>query len=107
MQDLFWTAIRIPAVIDPNSEYGVMYERFEQPTELVNSDGVKFSLFVTSVDSPIDAIYPVLTEDKTTEDVFTEILAHLTDEVKSVVLTKGLASQLYNEFVAPTLIEEI
>ena len=62
MNDLFWTAIRIPAVIDPLSEYGIMQARFPQHTVLTNSEGETFGLICTSVDNPIDVIYPVLTE---------------------------------------------
>ena len=103
MNDLFWTAIKIPAVIGPLSEYGRMFARFPKHTVLTNSDGVEFALFVTSVKKPIDAIYPVLTEDGSLEQVFTDIKAHLSDDTKSAILNKGLASQLFNAFVLPTL----
>lgn len=103
MNDLLWTAIKIPDIIDMTSEYGIMYDRFKQHTVLTNSDGVKFALFCTSVDNPDDAIYPVLTEDNTLEEVYAEIKAHLTGLTQSAIMTQGLASQLYQTFVVPTL----
>ena len=107
MNDLFWTAIRIPTVIDPDSEYGIMHARFPQHRVLTNSDGVEFGLICTSMKKPIDAIYPVLTEDNTTRIVFDEILAHLSGLTQSAILDKGLASMLFNEIIAPTLSQEV
>lgn len=111
MNDNLWTAIKIPSVIDPDSEYGIMYfgnekRNFKQHTVLTNSDGVKFALFCTSVDDPVDAIYPELTKDNTLEEVFTEIKAYLIGFTQSAVMLPGLASQLYETFVVPTLATE-
>ena len=107
MNNLFWTAIRIPAVIDPLSEYGVLHARFSQPTELINVDDVKFSLFVTSVDNPINAITVELAEEGTIEDVFNEIVAHLySSDDATVLIDKGLAAQVYNEKILPMLVIE-
>ena len=103
MNDNFWTAIRIPEVIEANSEYGTMYARFPQHTVLTNSEGETFGLICTSPEEPIDAIYPVLTEDNTLRVVFDGILAHLSGYTQSAILDKGLASMLFNEFIAPTL----
>ena len=103
-----WTVRRIPEVIDPLSEYGILYFgedglSFKDHTVLTNSDGETFALICAAVDNPIDAIYPVLTEDNTTRIVFDGILAHLSGYTQSAVLDKGLASMLFNEFIAPTL----
>lgn len=103
MNDYLWTAIRIPDVIDPNSEYGIMYDRFKKHTVMTNSDGVKFALFCTSVDNPSDAIYPELTEDNTLEEVYIEIKAYLSGDTQSAIMHKSLASQLYQTFIVPTL----
>ena len=106
MNDLFWTAIRIPEVIDPDSEYGTMYARFPQHRVLTNKAGETFGLICTSPEEPIDAIRPILTEDNTLRIVFDEILAHLSGLTQSAILDKGLATQLFNEFIAPTLSQE-
>jgi len=84
-----------------------MYARFPKHRVLTNKAGEEFGLICTSMKKPIDAIYPVLTEDGSLEQVFTYIKAHLSDDTKSAILDKGLASQLFNAFVLPTLTKEV
>jgi hypothetical protein len=107
MNDLFWTAIRIPEVIDPLSEYGIMYTRFPKHRVITDAEGIQFALFVTSMDEPIDPLYVVQGEDEELRSAFDRTVAYLTDEIKSAVLTKGLAEQFYNTYIIPTLIQEL
>lgn len=101
-----WTAGLIPEVIDPLSDYGLLYFgddklSFKKHTVITDSNGKKYYLICAAVDNPVDAIYPLLEEGDSLEVPFQQIIDHLTDFVKSAILDQGLASALYDAFVPP------
>ena len=97
--DKMWAVMREPDVIDPNSDFGKYYVRFDSATPLINSKGVKYRLFCTSLKKPTDAIYTVLNEGDVLTVPYEEIKAHLTGFTQSAIIHQSLASALYKAFV--------
>jgi len=105
MNNKLWTAIKVPETIIEGSEFAQLDARFQTPTVLINVSDVQFKLFCSSTEDTNGKIFE-LTEENTLEGIFEEIQAYIADGTKSALLTKGLASQLFNTFIAPTLVDE-
>ena len=100
----FCTIMRKPDVVVPGSEFEKLNGLYPQHRVFpYGEDGVLISLFPSSVANPADAIYPALTEDNAPEDLIIETVTHLSGETQSVLMPPKQGSQLFKEFIAPTL----
>lgn len=100
----FCTIMRKPDTVVSGSEWERLNGKYEFHRVFpYGEDGVLISLFPSSVSNPIDAIYPVLTEDDAPEDLILETVTHLSGETQSVLMPPKQGSQLFKEFIAPTL----
>ena len=102
----FCTIMRKPDVVVPDSEWERLNTKYPQHRVFPYGEGDEacdISMFPSSVADPIDAIYPVLTEDNAPEDLILETVTHLSGETQSVLMPPKQGSQLFKEFIAPTL----
>jgi hypothetical protein len=109
MNDYMWSIYRIPEAIIEGSEYHQLITRFPTPTDFQG----RAKVFVSSMDEPIESITVRLKYDEegnainTVAEIAAEIEAYLKDNnVRCVLLDRGLAGKLYKLLVVPQLLEE-
>lgn len=98
MNDKIWSIYRIQDTLNTDSECAELLQRFPTPT-IFNE---KAYVFVSSIDEPVESLTVELTEDNTLEQIAVEIEAYLKgNDVRCVLLSSGLATQLYKLLVPP------